>query len=505
VKTIGVIGGGTAGYLSALALAGAVPQARVTLIESSAIPIIKVGEATTPLMVAFLHRRLGLEITDFFARLQPTFKLGIRFDWGPNESAGFNYPFGAEELVDALAWDGDFASCCLTSKLMSERRVPVLREAGGQASSLMPELKFAWHLDNRRFVAFLQAVAKARGIELLDAVVKHAVPNSDGSGIAGLQLEGARREFDLYVDCTGFRSLLLEGALQSRFISYADSLFCDSAVVANVPHQGVLKPYTLAQSMSSGWCWNIPQREEDHRGYVFSSAFISNDEAEKEMRAQNPGMSDAWSLRFRSGRHEEFWKGNVVAIGNSYAFVEPLESTALHMTILQISLLCRALERPAPPDAAALNARVGRHWDFLRWFLAIHYRFNRAWDSEFWRACRQKVNVSGLAAVIARFKSEGPLSGDPHSTMDADDLVFGPAGIDVLLLGQQLSAAQRPPRFSRAQWQERGQREAELLSRSLPQAEALELLASRPDLLAALVERPDSWCRRLADALAELP
>ena len=149
-----------------------------------------------------------------------------------------------------------------------------------------------------------------------------------------------------------------------------------------MPHNGDIMPYTLAETMSAGWCWSTPQRDVDHRGYVFSSAFASVEEAEREMRRANPGMDEARRIEFRTGRREDFWKGNVVAMGNAYGFVEPLESTALHMLIRQIGLLVGAL--PAQPGergvTAALNRKVGAWWDYLCWFLALHYRFNRRLD-----------------------------------------------------------------------------------------------------------------------------
>src|SRR5439155_447296 len=153
---------------------------------------------------------------------------------------------------------------------------------------------------------------------------------------------------------------------------------------------GLIAPYTEAETMDHGWCWRIPVEGVDHRGYVHSSAFVNAADAAAEMRAKNPGMGDTWTVRFRSGRHADFWKGNVVAIGNAYGFVEPLESTALHMVIVELAYCVRLLEGGAH-DAAVreTNDRIGAHWDFPRWFLAIHYKFNRKLDTEFWRSCRE--------------------------------------------------------------------------------------------------------------------
>src|SRR5262249_49008438 len=176
--------------------------------------------------------------------------------------------------------------------------------------------------------------ARREGVEYLDRTVAGAVVADAGRVDHLATQEGDALRFDLYIDATGFRSLLIEGALGSPYLPYDSTLLCDRAVVANLPHGGLLKPYTLAETMDAGWCWNIPQVDEDHRGYVYSSAFLDVDAAAAEMRRKNPGMSDYWTVKFRSGRHRDFWLGNVVAVGNAYGFVEPLESTALHMVIL---------------------------------------------------------------------------------------------------------------------------------------------------------------------------
>src|SRR5262249_6023498 len=193
-------------------------------------------------------------------------------------------------------------------------------------------------------VGYLGRRAREHGIGCIDAEIVDADLSEDGSSIESLVTsDGSRFKFDLYVDCSGFRSSLLEGKLRSSFISYDSSLFTDVAVVASIPHNGVIKPYTTAETMNSGWCWTIPHVEEDHRGYVFSSGFCAQDEAVREMRSKNPNMGDYWTVKFRSGRHEECWKGNVVAIGNSFGFVEPLESTAIQVIMKESILLTKYL------------------------------------------------------------------------------------------------------------------------------------------------------------------
>jgi tryptophan halogenase len=202
--------------------------------------------------------------------------------------------------------------------------------------------------------------------------------------------------------------------------------------------------------MDAGWCWNIPQVDVHHRGYVFSSSHLSPESAEAEMRAKNPGMGDARLVRFKSGRLERWWVGNVFALGNAYAFVEPLESTALHMLVHQIERMLDALAGPADEAArAAANEAVGEHWDCLRGFLALHYRFNRRLDTPFWRECREGVDLAAGEAMLAAYREGAPLVARPDRRRLENALFrtgfFGLLGVDNVLLGQRVPAPVVPP------------------------------------------------------------
>jgi tryptophan halogenase len=258
--------------------------------------------------------------------------------------------------------------------------------------------------------------------------------------------------------------------------------------------------------MNAGWCWKIGVEGEDHRGYVFSSAFLSEDEAKAEMRAKNPGLGEPWTVRFRSGRHRSFWKGNTVAVGNAYGFVEPLESTALHMVIIEIGYLLGCLEDAGegPPDTAFASAGVAGHWDYLRWFLALHYRFNHKLDTPFWRACRADVDISGIAPAVEHFQRHGTLNGD-GSRFQTGDPAFGHEGVMFMLLGQKVEAPLRQPRVTREAWEQRLSAQRALCARALPQAEGLALLRERPDLLSEFGSSPASWCQGRAELVSVSP
>lgn len=493
-----VVGGGTAGYFAALALRREFPDDAVTLVESSKIPIVGVGEATTTLMPSFLHRQLGIDIVELYRAVKPTWKLGIKFEWGLPGDYTFNYPFGSCEPVDACAHDGSLADQSLVSMLMSRDRAPIVTGADGTPQSLLTTTPFAYHLENRHFVTFLADVARRAGIAHVDAEITSVVTSPDGERVERLLLDDGRSlDADLYVDASGFRALLIERALGSPFVSYASSLFCDSAVVGEVPQTGPIQPYTTAQAMEAGWCWRIPVEGEDHRGYVFSSAHRTVDQARDEMAARNPGLRDTWSLRFRSGRHREFWKGNTVAVGNAYGFVEPLESTALHMVIIELAYLAAGLRASGDGAAARAHAneRVGAHWDYLRWFLSLHYRFNRKFDTDFWQDCRARVDVGGFADLLEHHRRVGPWGDGGAAYQLSHDPTFGSPGVLILLLGQQAPCPPPPPpsAASREAWRARVAEHRALADRALTQAAALDLLRRRPDLLEEQVAFRGSW------------
>ncbi|MFO0551463.1 MAG: tryptophan halogenase family protein [Polyangiaceae bacterium] len=504
LRRVVVVGGGTAGYFAALAIRAALPSLTVVLVESSAVPIIGVGEATTTLMPPFLHQDLGIDAVELFEAVRPTFKLGIRFLWGP-ATGEFSYPFGDADPIEAYVHDGDLRSQSLVAMLMATDRAPVLRGPAGELLSLLPRLKFAYHLDNAPFVRFLAERAAKLGIEHVELTVASVERSENGDISALIGTDGARVHGDFFIDASGFRSLLVEDTLGSPFQSWDSSLFCDRAIVATVPQAGVVQPYTTAETMNAGWCWRIPVEGEDHRGYVHASAFLDEDRAVEEMRAKNPGMSDPWIVRFRSGRHRDFWLNNTVAVGNAYGFVEPLESTALHMVIIELAYLVRglgALLQGDPTYRDFANRAVGDHWDFLRWFLAVHYRYNDRLDTPFWSAARREVDISGLEADVELLRTRGARS---LTAKKAGDPAFGVSGLLMLLLGQRVAPREVfEPVLDEVAWRDRTTKQRGIAARALPQSEALAVLRANPDMLRAFQRSPASWCTAPAERAARL-
>jgi tryptophan halogenase len=518
--SVGIVGGGTAGTLAALALRRAHPAAAVTLIESPDLPPIGVGEATTPLLPQFLHADLGLDVHRLFREVRPTLKLGIRFAWG--SGPGFSYPFGALDLLAPAVHDGTLDGASFAALLMEAGALPLFPEEGGVRTGLGTEV--AYHLDNRRFAAYLRERAREAGVERIEDTVERVElrrtgEDPDAAEVAALHTrDGRRLAFDLYVDCSGFRSLLVGNALGSPFVSYEGVLFTDAAVLAGAPHGGRLLPHTVATTREAGWSWRIPQEDGDHLGAVFSSAFTTPERALAELRADHPEIDPAIDpegesprvLRFRPGRRRHFVRGNAIALGNAYGFVEPLESTALHLLIRQIVLLVDRLPGIIQPGDRAgraglrehLDRRVAAHWDYVAWFLSLHFRFNRRLDTPFWRACRDEVDVAralDLAELgdpeelIEDVRRRGPLTARPAGPSVcpdpvAPDPLWGPEGIDLLLLGQGVPARLPRPAESRAAYRRRIGRLRALARRALPAGEAHRLLAERPELLEAFAD-----------------
>ena len=507
-RTVCVVGGGTAGYFAALGLRRAFPSLEITLVESSRIPIIGVGEATVPGIVGFLHHLLQIDQHEFYRQVMPTWKLGIRFEWGLSEPYHFNAPFdwssNAVGILGSLREHGDIRDMTIESMMMARNVSPVFQTENGDVQSLLHHVPFAYHFDVQHLVKYLAKLAKERGIRHLDKRIVSTIPRNDGQAVDAIVTdEGERLAFDVFIDCTGFQSLLLEKTLGSPFVSYADSLYTDSALAFTLPHDGQPKPYTTATTMDAGWCWSIPQRHEDHLGYVFASAFLSEADARREI-ARRVGAADARLVKFRSGRHQEAWRGNVIAIGNASGFIEPLQSTGVMMIANAVGMLVDLWPETDDYDALrrVYNKRSAELWDGLRWLIAVHYKFNTRLETPFWKEARHSVNVSGAGEVIAAFEQLAPLhlrQGLVRRELAATREIafFGLAAYDCMLLGQGVKCDVMPSGESHEAWLARRNRVAGALAAALPVSRALDLVGESPAWLDALLTDKSSWVRQL--------
>gem|GEM_PF-342569 len=454
-RTVGIVGGGSAALIAALALARSAHGLTVTCIESPRIPVIGVGESTTPTFVRFLHEVVGIPRADLFREVAPTWKLGIQFLWG-RRARGFPFPFQGDDLLDAWVHDGGPERQSRAARWMAEGRGPVVRDASGR-DRLVADTALAYHLDNRALLTFLRERC-APDVRFERATIAAAPRDATGRIARLLTDDGREFRFDLYVDCSGFRSLLLGDALGVPFVPYERALVTDRALHGRVRRAATGPAYTEARTMPSGWRWSIPIRREDHIGYVFSSRFADDAEAEADLRALCPAIEDLALVRFRSGRHRDFVASNVVALGNAYAFVEPLESTALHMLAVQLELLLAAWPfGPGTERARELvNGEAAAEWDAIRDLLAVHYRFNERLDTPFWRWARSSTELGEAASLVAHFEERGPLSARPdRAALERSVRVprgFGLFAYDTLLLGQGVPTHLVAPRLDRQAW-----------------------------------------------------
>jgi tryptophan halogenase len=444
IQRILVLGGGSAGFLAAISLKMKLRDLEVSVVRSKEMGVIGVGEATTFAFPNYLHGRLKIEPGDFHRQAQPTWKLGIRFlNWSPRRH--FDYTFRPhvtsrwENLPKPNGYycyeDCEYAD--MFPALMSHDKAFPRNKYGGPHIGT----DVAYHIENKTFVAYLEDYAARLGIATHDDILEHV--QQDDAGVTGLVLKSGRTmTADLYVDCSGFGSLLLSKTLNEPYISYKSSLFTDRAVWGGWERTDEpIRPYTTAEAMNAGWCWRIDHEFLINRGYVYCSGFISDDEAVAEFRAKNPKVQTTRPIKFVTGRYERSWVKNVVGIGNASGFVEPLESTGLGViTDESDSLVNSLIECDRQPTLTVIrqyNKRFAKKWDNIRDFLAVHYKFNMGMDTPFWRECRATCDIKGAAEVVEYYQENGP--GIYHQLTLMDKLSqFNLEGYWALLVGQRV-------------------------------------------------------------------
>jgi tryptophan halogenase len=463
IESIVVLGGGSAGFIAALTLKRELPQLKVTVLRSPDIGIIGVGEGTTPGVPLHLFGYLGVDIAEFYRVAQPTWKLGLKFLWGPRPY--FNYTFTPQcdwkwerlSRPNGFYCAEDFEYADPLSALMTHDNVFVRQKNGD------PYIGSQWgfHIENEKFVGFLESAAARAGLEVVDDTVAE-VKRAKRGGISELRLKsGGRLVGDFYVDCSGFRSMLIGQAFKEPYLSYKPTLFCDRAVVGGWergPGEPI-KPYTTVETMDAGWCWQIEHESRVIRGYVHSSDFIPEDKAEKELRAKNPRIGPTRVIKFPSGRYRNAWVENACAIGNASGFVEPLEATSLAVICNESRLLAELLAscgaQPTPSVRALYNRLVGLVWDEIREFLGIHYKFNTRLNTAFWRACRSDVKLSTSLEFIEFFRENGPSTRGAFLLPRAQtESAFGIEGYLTMLVGQKVpyETSYRPSAQERDTW-----------------------------------------------------
>ena len=432
IKTILIVGGGTAGWITAAFLNRFLDPARcsITLVESESIGTIGVGEATVPPLVPLL-RLLGINEDEFLRKCHATYKLGIKFvDWNRGaKDAGKGeiwHPFGpiGAPLVENLPlfhhWLRDkragiekdsYTSYSLQALLGDMDRAPRTPTDG---SVVTKTGAYAYHLDARAFAAYLADLCLRRGVIRMTDDVRNV--QLDARGFIGCveTAQNGRLAADLYIDCTGFAGLLIEKALGDPHVDWSNHLFCDRAVVMTLPREGPMPPYTRATALSAGWAWKIPLSNRTGTGYVYSSRFIADDAAARELIAhsgQDPDKSTPALLRMRVGRRENFWVKNCVSIGLAAGFLEPLESTGIFLIQKGVELLLDHFPDTQFNGALAreYNRQMTEEFEQVRDFIVMHYLLNRREDSKFWKANRNTAPPETLVQTLYFYHQTGLL------------------------------------------------------------------------------------------------
>lgn len=453
-REVVIVGGGTAGWMCAAALARFLENGwRVTLVESDEIGTVGVGEATIPQLQLFL-RGLGIAEDEFLRDTQGTFKLGIEFRdwlrpgsrylhsfWTSGPSLGL-LPFHQYWLrAAAETWAEPIERYSVMAAAAAADR---FTRAAPDPRTRAPSLAYAFHIDASLLARSLRAYAQARGVRRIEGrVARAALRESDGH-VSHLDMEDGRRvDGELYLDCSGFRALVIGEALGVGYEDWSHWLPCDRALAAPTARlAGPLHPYTRASARSAGWQWRIPLQHRTGNGYVYASACISDDAAHEELIAnlESEPLAEPRVLRFRTGKRHAFWEKNCVAVGLASGFMEPLESTSIHLVQSAVARFLEFLPaaRISPADVAAYNQRTHFEYDRIRDFLILHYKATERGHDPFWRARRDMAVPDGLAERMRLFAANGRVLRD-------NDELFTEASWQQVMLGQGVTPAGRHP------------------------------------------------------------
>lgn len=449
IRRVVVVGGGSSGWMAAATLATFIGKgADIRLIESEEIGIIGVGEASVPHMRIFNAHVLGIKEADFVTHTQGTFKLGIQFnDWA---RIGDSYVHGFGTLGRSL---GPLPFHQFWLKLFLAGRAPAIgayslptvaaplcrftnSPEGAPAGSPLEDIAYGYHFDAGLYARYLRNLSERRGVTRIEGKVVDAVQRAEDGFIEAVVMEsGERIEGDLFIDCSGFRGLLIEQVLKTGYEDWSHWLPCNRAMAVTCEGSAPLTPYTRATARAAGWQWRIPLQHRVGNGYVYSSEHLSDDEAAATLLANLDGrpLIEPRPLRFTTGRRRRFWNRNVVALGLAGGFMEPLESTSIHLVQSGLQRLLGLFpDRTFDP---LLIERFNRdsvfEYERIRDFLILHYNATERDDSPFWDYCRTMPIPDSLRETVDLFRLDG------RYFRNGEDFFALPSWVQVML-GQRV-------------------------------------------------------------------
>jgi len=447
IRSIAIVGGGTAGWMAASYLARTLAHTKIaiTLIDSSEIGTVGVGEATVPAIRDFLAA-VGLTDAQVLEATEGTIKLGIHFANWAEPGHRFYHPFGLYGVpargvpfhqywlkLRAAGHDLSLEDYCLCTQLAEQGRFLSPPE---QPGSELGVFDFALHFDASKFASVLRDLSLSLGVTHIDARIEGVEQDPDNGQVRAVRLADDRSvAADLWIDCSGFRGLLIGEAMGVPFIDWRKWLPCDRAIALGCEPVKAYRPVTTSTARPAGWQWHIPLRHRIGNGYVYCSDYISDDEAEAVLRAniEGPAMGEARRIRFTPGHRASFWKGNVVAIGLAGGFLEPLESTSITLIQSGLERLVRLFpDRGFDPALAALFDRQSQlEFERIRDFLLLHYCLNRRTGEALWDRMRTMELPEHLQRKIDAWRAQGELVRYEWETFQDPSWLSMYAGFDI--------------------------------------------------------------------------
>jgi tryptophan halogenase len=446
IRSIVIVGGGTAGWMTAAALSKALApdEAEIILVESDEIGRVGVGEATIPPITTF-NQLLGVDESEFLRETKGSIKLAIEFVNWVRPGHRYLHPFGQFGVdieavkfhqfwrkLDLMGQAAPLEDYCLSAVAAKLGRFDW---PSPDPRSVLSQLKYAYHFDASLYARFLRAYAEKRGVKRVEGKIIQVHQNGETGFIESVELAGGRRVAgEFFVDCSGFRGLLIAQTLGAGFEDWSHWLPNDRAVATQCESAGPeITPFTRATAHKAGWQWRIPLQHRIGTGYVFSSSHISDDEATATLLANldGPPVHDPWILKFKGGRRERFWDKNVLAVGLAGGFMEPLESTSIHLIQAGITRLLALFpdRRFSKVEAGEYNRLMISQYERIRDFIILHYKATERDDSAYWDYCRNMAIPETLATKIELFRARGRL-------FRFEDELFADANWIAVMIGQ---------------------------------------------------------------------